>query len=60
MHPHRWDLVVASGGPACFMAVITAAEADLPSVFVLEATCQPLGKALNQRRWTLQHHPRLA
>lgn len=41
-----WNLVVAGGGPAGFMAAITAAEAGLPRVLVLESTPEPLGKVL--------------
>ena len=41
-----WDLVVAGGGPAGFMAAITAAEAGLRRVLLLESTPTPLGKVL--------------
>ena len=41
-----WDLVVAGGGPAGFMAAITAAEAGVAKVLLLEATPTPLGKVL--------------
>ena len=39
-----WNLVVAGGGPAGFMAAITAAEAGLDRVLLLESTPEPLGK----------------
>ncbi|MEN9541328.1 MAG: hypothetical protein RLZZ459_1419 [Cyanobacteriota bacterium] len=42
----RWNLVVAGGGPAGFMAAIAAAEAGLDRVLVLESTPEPLGKVL--------------
>ena len=42
----QWSLVVAGGGPAGFMAAITAAEAGLGRVLVLEGTPEPLGKVL--------------
>ncbi len=38
------DLIVVGGGPAGFMAAITAAEAGLASVLLLEATSEPLTK----------------
>ncbi len=41
-----WDLVVAGGGPAGFMAAISAAEAGLARVLLLEASPEPLGKVL--------------
>ena len=41
-----WDLVVAGGGPAGFMAAITAAEAGVRQVVLLESTPTPLGKVL--------------
>ena len=41
-----WDLVVAGGGPAGFMAAITAAEAGVRQVLLLESTPTPLGKVL--------------
>ncbi|MEN9495392.1 MAG: hypothetical protein RLZZ137_432 [Cyanobacteriota bacterium] len=41
-----WNLVVAGGGPAGFMAAIAAAEAGLRRVLVLESTPEPLGKVL--------------
>ena len=41
-----WNLVVAGGGPAGFMAAITAAEAGLDRVLLLESTPEPLGKVL--------------
>ncbi|MEI6032282.1 MAG: NAD(P)/FAD-dependent oxidoreductase [Synechococcaceae cyanobacterium ELA739] len=51
MLPSHVSLVVAGGGPAGFMAAITAAEARLASgvpgaVLVLEATPEPLHKVL--------------
>ena len=47
MLPSPVSLVVAGGGPAGFLAAITAAEADpLASVLVLEATPEPLHKVL--------------
>jgi predicted Rossmann fold flavoprotein len=39
-------VVVAGGGPAGFMAAITAAEAGVPDVHILEATSEPLHKVL--------------
>ena len=39
-----WNLVVAGGGPAGFMAAISAAEAGLERVLLLEGTPEPLGK----------------
>lgn len=41
-----WALVVAGGGPAGFMAAITAAEAGVERVLLLESTPDPLGKVL--------------
>jgi predicted Rossmann fold flavoprotein len=41
-----WNLVVAGGGPAGFMAAIAAAEAGLARVLLLESTPEPLGKVL--------------
>jgi len=41
-----WDLVVAGGGPAGFMAAISAAEAGLERVLLLESSAEPLGKVL--------------
>jgi len=38
------DLIVVGGGPAGFMAAITAAEQGLADVLVLEATPEPLTK----------------
>ncbi|MCT0218810.1 NAD(P)/FAD-dependent oxidoreductase [Synechococcus sp. CS-1329] len=46
MLPVDWSLVVAGGGPAGYMAAITAAEQGLAGVLLLEATPQPLGKVL--------------
>ncbi len=46
MLPSDWSLVVAGGGPAGYMAAITAAEAGVRPVLLLEATPQPLGKVL--------------
>lgn len=47
MLPSPVSLVVAGGGPAGFLAAITAAEADpQASVMVLEATPEPLHKVL--------------
>ncbi len=46
MLPVDWSLVVAGGGPAGYMAAITAAEQGLTGVLLLEATPQPLGKVL--------------
>jgi predicted Rossmann fold flavoprotein len=42
--PETWPLVVAGGGPAGYMAAITAAEAGVGPVLLLEATPEPLGK----------------
>jgi hypothetical protein len=44
MLPSRASLVVAGGGPAGFLAAISAAEAGLRNVLVLEATAEPLHK----------------
>ncbi len=41
-----WELVVAGGGPAGYMAAISAAEAGLERVLLLEASPEPLGKVL--------------
>ncbi|MCP9850301.1 NAD(P)/FAD-dependent oxidoreductase [Cyanobium sp. Morenito 9A2] len=41
-----WPLVVAGGGAAGFMAAISAAEAGLKGVLLLEATPTPLAKVL--------------
>ncbi len=51
MLPSHVSLVVAGGGPAGFMAAITAAEVmiaagGVPAVLVLEATPEPLHKVL--------------
>ncbi len=51
MLPSHVSLVVAGGGPAGFMAAITAAEITIaaggsPAVLVLEATPEPLHKVL--------------
>jgi predicted Rossmann fold flavoprotein len=46
MLPSRESVVVAGGGPAGFMAAITAAEGGCPDVLVLEATPEPLNKVL--------------
>jgi len=46
MLPFDRSLVVAGGGPAGYMAAITAAEMGLKGVLLLEATLQPLGKVL--------------
>ncbi len=51
MLPSHVSLVVAGGGPAGFMAAITAAEVTIaaggtPAVLVLEATPEPLHKVL--------------
>jgi predicted Rossmann fold flavoprotein len=46
MLPFDRSLVVAGGGPAGFMAAITAAEQGVPGVLLLEATPQALGKVL--------------
>ena len=40
----EFDLLVVGGGAAGFMAAITAAEAGLQRVLVLEATAEPLTK----------------
>jgi predicted Rossmann fold flavoprotein len=42
--PERLPLLVAGGGPAGFMAAITAAEAGVAGVHLLEATPEPLYK----------------
>ncbi len=39
-----FDLIVVGGGPAGFMAAITAAENGLQAVLILEATSKPLEK----------------
>ncbi|MEX1316010.1 MAG: NAD(P)/FAD-dependent oxidoreductase [Synechococcaceae cyanobacterium] len=44
MDPERLPVVVAGGGPAGFMAAITAAEAGVRGVHLLEATPEPLHK----------------
>jgi predicted Rossmann fold flavoprotein len=44
--PQHWPVVVAGGGPAGFMAAISAAEAGARGVLVLESTPEPLGKVL--------------
>ncbi|MGB7566150.1 MAG: NAD(P)/FAD-dependent oxidoreductase [Prochlorococcaceae cyanobacterium] len=44
--PSPWPLVVAGGGAAGFMAAISAAEAGLKGVLLLEATPTPLAKVL--------------
>jgi len=44
MLPSHASVVVAGGGPAGFMAAITAAEAGRRDVVVLEATAEPLHK----------------
>ncbi len=44
MLPSRAALVVAGGGPAGFLAAISAAEAGLRDVLVLESTGEPLHK----------------
>ena len=44
--PQHWPVVVAGGGPAGFMAAISAAEAGARGVLVLESTPEPLGKGL--------------
>ena len=41
-----WTLVVAGGGPAGYMAAISAAEAGVRRVLLLESTPEPLGKVL--------------
>lgn len=41
-----WPLVVAGGGAAGFMAAISAAEAGLKGILLLEATRDPLAKVL--------------
>ena len=41
-----WALVVAGGGPAGYMAAVSAAEAGVRRVLVLESTPEPLGKVL--------------
>ena len=46
MLPSRASVVVAGGGPAGFMAAITAAEGGCRDVLVLEATSEPLHKVL--------------
>ena len=44
MLPSHAPVVVAGGGPAGFMAAITAAEGGATGVLVLEATAEPLHK----------------
>jgi len=44
--PERVSVLVAGGGPAGFMAAITAAEAGVGDVHILEATPEPLHKVL--------------
>jgi hypothetical protein len=44
--PEHWPVVVAGGGPAGFMAAISAAEAGAQGVLLLESTPEPLGKVL--------------
>jgi predicted Rossmann fold flavoprotein len=44
MLPSRATLVVAGGGPAGYLTAISAAEAGLRDVLVLEATAEPLHK----------------
>jgi len=44
--PEHWPVVVAGGGPAGFMAAISAAEAGAQRVLLLESTPAPLGKVL--------------
>ncbi len=44
MDSERWPVVVAGGGPAGFMVAITAAEAGVRGVHLLEATPEPLTK----------------
>jgi predicted Rossmann fold flavoprotein len=44
MLPSHASVVVAGGGPAGFMAALTAAEAGVPGVLLLEATAEPLHK----------------
>ncbi len=44
MLPSHASVVVAGGGPAGFMAALTAAEAGVGDVLVLEATAEPLHK----------------
>jgi hypothetical protein len=44
MLPSHASVVVAGGGPAGFMAAITAAEGGVADVVVLEATAEPLHK----------------
>ncbi|MFN5117053.1 MAG: NAD(P)/FAD-dependent oxidoreductase [Cyanobacteriota bacterium] len=46
MLPSHASVVVAGGGPAGFMAAITAAEAGVRDILVLEATAEPLHKVL--------------
>jgi predicted Rossmann fold flavoprotein len=44
MLPSHASVVVAGGGPAGYMAAITAAEAGIADVLLLEATAEPLHK----------------
>lgn len=46
MLPNQTSVLVAGGGPAGFMAAITAAEAGVKGVLILEATAEPLHKVL--------------
>jgi hypothetical protein len=46
MLPERAAVVVAGGGPAGFMAAISAAEAGAGDVHILESTPEPLHKVL--------------
>ena len=46
MLPERVSVLVAGGGPAGFMAAISAAEVGVADVHILEATPEPLHKVL--------------
>ncbi|HYP03957.1 MAG TPA: NAD(P)/FAD-dependent oxidoreductase [Cyanobium sp.] len=46
MLPSHASVVVAGGGPAGYMAAVTAAEAGVRGLLLLEATAEPLHKVL--------------
>ena len=53
----RHDLIVIGGGPAGFMAAITAAERGVRDVLILEATPEVLTKVRISGGGRLQCHP---